>query len=79
MNYQGFLEIAGNKFNGEFNDVLNDIRKCISSGSTGGEISSAVGKYLKDLKLTNPIAYSLLESDIRSYIYECKKHGLEII
>lgn len=79
MNYQHILMIIENKLEGKFGYIIEDIRKRIASGSTGGEISSMVGKYLKELKFSNPIAYSLLEGDIQLYIHECKKHGLDII
>jgi len=79
MDYQHILAIAENKLKGKFDYIIKDIKNQISSGSTGGEISSMVGKYLKDLKINNLTAYSLFENDIQFYISECKRHGLDVI
>ena len=78
MDYQQILAVAENRFKEEFSDIIKDLKDLISSGSTGGEISSMVGKYLKDLKAKNPNAYGLIENEIRLYLLECKKHGLII-
>jgi len=79
MDYLGILKIAEKKLGLEFNYIINDIEVCIASGSTGGEISGLVGKYLKDLELKNKQAYNILKKDIEQYILECKKQGLFII
>jgi len=79
MDYQSILKIAEIKLNGEFDYIIRDIKKSISAGSTGGEIISMVGKYLKDLKINNPQAYTLLEKDIQLYLRECKRQGLDIL
>jgi len=79
MDYQHILNKAKDKYSGDFDYIIQEIENCIASGSTGGEISSMVGKYLKDLKIKNNVAYLLLEKDIQSYLNECKKQGLEII
>jgi hypothetical protein len=79
MSYQNILIVAEEKLKGEFNSVIIDIKECISSGSTGGEITSMVGKYLKDLETNNKPAYSVMENEIHKYLRYCKKIGLEII
>ena len=79
MDYQKVLNTVESKLSGKFDNIINDIKERISSGSTGGEIASMVGKYLKDLKFAHPDAYFLLREDIELYILECKKQGLEII
>jgi len=78
MNYQNILKIAEKKIGSEYEYIITDIKECIASGSTGGEISCMVGKYLKDLKIKKNQAYSILEKDIEIYLLECKKHGLHI-
>lgn len=75
MNYQNILITATNKIGTEFPDVINDIEYRISAGSTGGEIIGMVGKYLKDLEMTNPAAYSILIKEIEEYISDCKRIG----
>ncbi len=79
MDYQRILTTAEATLKNEYEYIVRDIKECISSGSTGGEISSIVGKYLKDLRSKNPHAYYLLEKDIQVYLAECKKQGLQII
>lgn len=78
MDYQKVLDITENKLNKKFDFVINDIKNCIESGSTRGEISSILGKYLKDLKVNNYQAYAILEEDINKYISDCRKNGLKI-
>ena len=79
MDCQHILAIAEIKLKGKSDYIIKEIQDRISSGSTSGEISSMVGKYLKDLKLNNKTVYFLLEDDINEYIRECKENGLEII
>lgn len=78
MDYQGILKIVEKKMKLDFDYIIRDIKDCISMGSTGGEISSIVGKYLKDLEINNYQAYSILKEDIEKYLLECKKQGLYI-
>lgn len=78
MSYQKILDIFKNKIGDEFPSVINDIEVCIMAGSTGGEITSMVGKYLKDLEKTNLIVFNLISNEINDYIIECKKQGLII-
>ncbi|HQH17913.1 MAG TPA: hypothetical protein PKZ43_00025 [Bacteroidales bacterium] len=78
MDYQKILRIAEKKIGLEFNYIVMDIKECIACGSSGGEISMMIGKYLNDLKINNFQAYSILKEDIEMYLLECKKHGLLI-
>ena len=78
MNYQKTLDTIKNKIGDEFPSIINDIEICIMAGSTGGEITSMVGKYLKDLEKTNLRAYNLMKNEIEDYIIGCKKEGLII-
>jgi hypothetical protein len=78
MDYQKKLLTIKNKIGKEFPSTVNDIEICIMAGSTGGEITSMIGKYLKDLENTNIIAYNLIRNEIEQYIIECKKEGLII-
>ena len=78
MNYQKTLDTIKNKIGDEFPSIINDIENCIMAGSTGGEITSMVGKYLKDLEKTNLRAYNLMRNEIEDYIIGCKKEGLII-
>ena len=78
MDYQKILYIVEKKIGSEFPEILQDIKDHIISGSTGGEITFMVGKYLKDLEKTNFIAYNLLRIEIEDYIIKCKKEGLII-
>ena len=78
MNYRKILDIIKNKIYDEFPFIINDIEICIIAGSTGGEITLMVGKYLKDLEKTNLTAYNLIKNEIEDYKIECKKEGLVI-
>ncbi|MFN4246284.1 MAG: hypothetical protein ACK4EY_01095 [Flavipsychrobacter sp.] len=77
--YRYILPIAESKLSGRFDNVIDDIRSLISTGCTGGEITSMVGKYLKDLETTNQQVYEILIDDILFYLNECRKQGLYII
>lgn len=79
MNYQNFLMVAEIKLKNNFDCILGEIKDCISHGSTGGEISSMLGKYLKDLEVKELSAYLLLQNDIKKYLEDCRKMGLEIL
>lgn len=77
--YQYILQILESKLSGRFDNVIDDIKSLISIGCTGGEITSMVGKYLKDLETTNHQVYEILKDDILFYLNECRKQGLYII
>lgn len=79
MDYNKILEIAKFKLNKKDESIIKDIEDLISIGSTGGEIVGMVGKYLKDLEVSNYQAYLLLKQDIAGYITECKRNGLIIL
>lgn len=79
MDYQKVLKAAESKLLPEFENVVQDIDDCISGGSTGGEIIGRVGKYIKDLKNTNPKAYLILKEEIDEYLTLCKKHDIIIL
>lgn len=79
MDYQHILALAEDKFKNEFSYIIEDIKISIASGSTGGEISARVGKYLKDLEINNKPAYNIIARDIEFYLLSCRKHGLSII
>lgn len=74
MDYQKILQIVKNKVNSDY--IIKDIQDCISRGSTGGEISFMVGKYLKDLEFKDNKVYSVLKEDISKYLIECENQGL---
>ncbi len=78
MDYRNILSVAEDKLGNIYPDVVFDMQELISSGSTGGEISSMVGKYLKDLEIKNREAYSIMEKDIQLYLFHCKKQGLYV-
>lgn len=78
MNYQNTLDAIKKKIENKYPSVIKDIEICIIAGSTGGEITSMIGKYLKDLEKINPNAYNLIRNEIKEYIIECKKEGLSI-
>lgn len=79
MDYQKILKKAVDKLQDKFPQVVEDIEDCISSGSTGGEIISSVGKYVKDLEFKNNEAYNILKNEIQEYLQLCKKNGRIII
>ncbi|KGO92191.1 hypothetical protein [Flavobacterium subsaxonicum] len=79
MDYQKILNVSESKLQLRFSDVVENIKDCIISGSTGGEIISKVGKYLKDLKFTDIEAYLVIENDIITYLKTCKENGIIII
>ncbi len=78
MNYLEILSKAEYKLK-QFDYIILDIRKCIAAGSTGGEIASILGHYLKNLRTTNEVAYTIMQTDIEKYLADCKKGGLTII
>ena len=78
MNYQSVLNILEKKIGRESIAFL-DLKEIISSGSTGGEISSMVGKYLKDLEKSNNELFKFLEKFISNYLKECRNQGLFVI
>jgi hypothetical protein len=68
MDYTEILSIAESKLNPEYYYVINEIKLKISSGSTGGEIGSLVGGYLKKIKYDKHPAYLLLKDDIDLFL-----------
>ena len=72
------FDIVEKKIGKEFPSVVNDIDLCILSGSTGGEITFNIGKYLINLETNNKEAYNILFNDITEYIDGCKKEGLNL-
>lgn len=78
MDYQKILKVAENNLQNEFPEIFENIKNCIISGSTGGEIISRVGKYLKDLQFINVDAYNLIKEDIVNYLLVCKQNGIII-
>ncbi len=77
--YQYILPILESKLYGRFDDVIAEVKSIASAGCTGIEIAMMVGKYLKDLEITNPKAYEVLKDDIIFYLSECRRQGLYII
>jgi hypothetical protein len=78
MDYQKILDVAEQKLGSEYIEVISNLKECISAGSTGGEITSMVGHYLKHLKYKNEKAYFVLEKDIKEHLLSCKENGLFI-
>ena len=68
MDYTKILELAESKLGPELGYVVNEIKSKISSGSTGGEIGSLVGGYLKTLRELQHPAYLILKSEIDNYL-----------
>jgi hypothetical protein len=68
MDYTQILDFAEQKLSNEYAYVIADIRLKIASGSTGGEIGSLVGGYLKNLREQNHPAYIILKSEIDMYL-----------
>jgi hypothetical protein len=59
-------------------EIIQEIDLRIRAGSTGGEINSAVGKYLWDLQISNPHAFEFLKEEINAYIELNRKNGIII-
>jgi hypothetical protein len=68
MDYTEVLAFAESKLTSEYAYVVNEIKVRIDSGSTGGEIGSLVGGYLKSLRDQNHPAYLILKSEIDLYL-----------
>jgi hypothetical protein len=68
MDYTEILAIAQNKLDTKYEYVINDIKDKIRSGSTGGEIGSLVGGYLKTLKDQNHPAYLFIKNEVDTYL-----------
>jgi hypothetical protein len=79
MDYEKILKISKEKLKDKYPEIIEEIKNCIISGSTGGEIIFRVGKYIKDLECMNNGAYSIIRKDIEDYLNECKKNGIIII
>ncbi|MFD2601873.1 hypothetical protein [Flavobacterium suzhouense] len=74
MDYRLILEKATSNLQ-NYPEVIEEIKDCITLGSTGGEIISRLGKYLKDLPDKNIKAYSLIEKDAVLYLKVCESNG----
>ena len=68
MDYTEILAIAENNLVPGNEDIVNEIKLRIRSGSTGGEIGSLVGSYLKSLRDQNHSAYLIIKTDIDFYL-----------
>ena len=60
------LKLAEIRLRANNQNIIDDLKIRIASGSTGGEIGGLVGSYLKELKDQNHPAYLMLkpEADI---------------
>ncbi|MCR5861193.1 hypothetical protein LRS05_03110 [Flavobacterium sp. J372] len=76
MDYQKILHVSEDRLRSKFPEIVDGIKDCIISGSTGGEIIFNVGGYLSDLKFNNPEAYVTIEKEISSYLKMCKENGI---
>ena len=78
MDYE-LLKIIQKKLNENgYSKISEDLSKIVRSGSTGGEITSMVGKYLYDLKNRNHKLNDLIGSEIDSFINYSYDQGLRI-
>lgn len=68
MNYNQILAVAEEKLGIQYKSVIEEIKLKIRSGSTGGEIGSLVGGYLKTLREENHPAYLILKPEIDLYL-----------
>jgi len=68
MDYTEILVIAENNLVPDNEDIVDEIKLRIRSGSTGGEIGSLVGSYLKSLKDQNDGAYLIIKTEIDLYL-----------
>jgi hypothetical protein len=68
MDYTEILAIAENHLVPDNKDIVNEIKLRIRSGSTGGEIGSLVGGYLKNLRDQNHVAYLMIKTEIDLYL-----------
>ena len=76
MDYQELLIVLKQKLLNEHPDIIKKVEVYVKAGSTGGEITMMVGKYLKDLKFTNYNAYKLVKKEILDFLSACEKQGL---
>jgi hypothetical protein len=51
-----------------YHDLTNDLTSVMSIGFTGGEGVAMTGKFIKDLKQSNPIAFGLIEGEFEEYL-----------
>lgn len=72
MDYREILSIVEQKLYPEHSMIIEELKICILSGSTGGEIHANVARYLHDLQFHNRIAYSILKNEIDKYLLELK-------
>ncbi|MDB4919984.1 hypothetical protein [Mucilaginibacter sp.] len=68
MDYTEILKIVENNLDPKYDYVIDEIKVQISSGSTGGEIGSLVGAYLKSLRDQHHPAYLLIKEEVDSYL-----------
>ena len=52
-------------------DIVNHLEKLVAGGSTGGEILALTAEYLVGLKMTNPLIYNEIKSEITMYLKFC--------
>jgi hypothetical protein len=68
MDYTEILKSAESKLSPGFRYITDEIYLKIASGSTGGEIGSLVGEYLKNLRDECHPAYLVLKSEVDTYL-----------
>ncbi len=68
MDYTEILTHAESKLDENNKFVIDEIKLRIRSGSTGGEIGSLVGGYLKPLRDQNAPAYLILKNEIDQFL-----------
>lgn len=68
MDYMELLKLAESRLIARYDNVINDLKIRIASGSTGGEIGALVGEYLEGLKKENHPAYLLLKPEVDLYL-----------
>ena len=61
-----------------YDAIVNDLDTLTRAGSTGGEILFSIGKYLSDLKMNKPLAYSFITEEVQEYLKYCEQSGLII-
>jgi len=72
MDYTEILAFAKSRLGAEFNYVVQEIELRVRSGSTGSEIGSLVGGYLKILRDQSHPAYLTLKAELDFYLSQFK-------
>jgi hypothetical protein len=67
MNYQHIIEIAKQKLSKDYQHILDEIDELVTIGSTGGEITSMLGRFLIELEAKDINAYNLIKVEIEKY------------